>query len=425
MISQDDYRFIVDFDSGDSQRKNEVLMRNKQQAARTFLNLLCQVSRDTTTQYVLTLIDDLLQEDKSRIDIFKEYTKKRKEAVWAPFLNCLNRLDGFIVNMASRIIAKFICWSTERMEGSDLHFYLSFLRDQIVSNSNEYVQTSGRCLQMVLRIEEYKAAWIRMDGIRTLVTVLRGKLNFQLQYQYCFCLWVITFNPEYVEEVTKHGGIPVLSDILNDSQKDKVRRIVLAVCRNLVEKVEDWKVARFNCIQMVQCKILKHLDLFQQSRFDDEELVADIEFLSEKLQASVQDLSSFEEYATEVRSGRLDWSPVHKSERFWRENAPRLIESQCELLKILVHLLESSKDPLVLSVAAYDVGEFVRHYPRGKSFIEQLGGKELVMQLLTHENPGVRYESLLALQKLMVHNWEYLGKQLKDTTEDSQKRLAV
>nr|CAG4635385.1 EOG090X044C [Artemia franciscana] len=234
--------------------------------------------------------------------------------------------------------------------------------------SNEYVQTSGRCLQMVLRIEEYKAAWIRMDGIRTLVTVLRGKLNFQLQYQYCFCLWVITFNPEYVEEVTKHGGIPVLSDILNDSQKDKVRRIVLAVCRNLVEKVEDWKVARFNCIQMVQCKILKHLDLFQQSRFDDEELVADIEFLSEKLQASVQDLSSFEEYATEVRSGRLDWSPVHKSERFWRENAPRLIESQCELLKILVHLLESSKDPLVLSVAAYDVGEFVRHYPRGKRF---------------------------------------------------------
>ena len=84
---------------------------------------------------------------------------------------------------------------------------------------------------MVLRIEEYKAAWIRMDGIRTFVTVLRGKLNFQLHYQYCFCLWVITFNPEYVEEVTKHGGIPVLSDILNDSQKDKVRRIVLAVCR--------------------------------------------------------------------------------------------------------------------------------------------------------------------------------------------------
>ena len=39
------------------------------------------------------------------------------------------------------------------------------------------------------------------------------------------------------------------------------------------------------------------------------------------------------------------------------------------------------------------------------SVIEQLGGKQLVMQLLAHEDPNVRYESLLAVQKLMVHNW--------------------
>ena len=27
--------------------------------------------------------------------------------------------------------------------------------------------------------------------------------------------------------------------------------------------------------------------------------------------------STFDEYAAEVRSGRLEWSPVHKSEKFW------------------------------------------------------------------------------------------------------------
>jgi len=47
------------------------------------------------------------------------------------------------------------------------------------------------------------------------------------------------------------------------------------------------------------------------------------------------------------------------------------------------------------------------------SVIEQLGGKQVVMQLLAHEDPNVRYEALLAVQKLMVHNWEYLGKQLE------------
>lgn len=39
------------------------------------------------------------------------------------------------------------------------------------------------------------------------------------------------------------------------------------------------------------------------------------------------------------------------------------------------------------------------------SVIEQLGGKQRVMQLLGHEDPNVRYEALLAVQKLMVHNW--------------------
>lgn len=37
--------------------------------------------------------------------------------------------------------------------------------------------------------------------------------------------------------------------------------------------------------------------------------------------------------------------------------------------------------------------------------LEQLGGKQSVMHHLTHPDPSVRYEALLAVQKLMVHNW--------------------
>jgi V-type H+-transporting ATPase subunit H len=71
-------------------------------------------------------------------------------------------------------------------------------------------------------------------------------------------------------------------------------------------------------------------------KFEDSDLKEDIDFLTKKLQSSVQDLSSFDEYATQVKSGRLEWSAVHSSEKFWRENAMRLNEKNYELLKILV-----------------------------------------------------------------------------------------
>merc|ERR1719397_554863 len=283
---------------------------------------------------------------------------------------------------------------------------------------NNYVASVARCLQMVLRLDEYRTAFANVDGISTIVSVLSGKVNFQIQYQLTFCLWVISFNPALATRLNKHGVIPILADILSDAENEKVSRIILAVFRNLIDKPEEREVKKENCISMFQCKVMKQLELLEQRKFEDEDIQEDIEYLMEKMEASVQDLSSYDEYVTEVKSGRLEWSPVHRSEKFWRENASSLNDKNYELLKILLTLLETSRDPLVLCVACFDLGEYVRHYARGKHVLEQLGGKTLVMTLLGHEDPNVRYEALLAVQKLMVHNWEYLGKQIKKPDEE-------
>ncbi|XP_017857094.1 PREDICTED: V-type proton ATPase subunit H isoform X2 [Drosophila arizonae] len=420
MISQEDYQTISALDKS----RATFLAQNSTQVVKTMLNLVSHLSKDSTIQYILVLLDDLLQEDRSRVDQFHETSAKMKQCIWGPFLNLLNRQDGFIVNMSSRILAKFACWGHETMPKSDLNFYLQFLKDQLASNNNEYIQSVARCLQMMLRVDEYRFAFVSVDGISTLIRILSTRVNFQVQYQLIFCLWVLTFNPLLAAKMNKFSVIPILADILSDCAKEKVTRIILAVFRNLIEKPEDASVAKDHCIAMVQCKVLKQLSILEQRRFDDEDITADVEYLSEKLQNSVQDLSSFDEYATEVRSGRLEWSPVHKSAKFWRENAQRLNEKNYELLRILVHLLETSKDAIILSVACFDIGEYVRHYPRGKHVLEQLGGKQIVMQHLGHEDPNVRYEALLAVQKLMVHNWEYLGKQLEKENENQKQGAA-
>ena len=132
MISEQDFNFISRFDSApDGRTRDAVISENPLQLAQTFYNLLSQISKDTTMQYLLTLLDDILQEDKTRVEIFKQYSAKRQESPWVLLLTLLNRPVGFIMNMTSRVIAKIACWSKEQMTGSDLNFYLTWLKDQL------------------------------------------------------------------------------------------------------------------------------------------------------------------------------------------------------------------------------------------------------------------------------------------------------
>lgn len=61
MISKEDYDFIVAFDTNDASVRDAKLKENPHQAAKTFLNLLGHISKDQTIQYILTMIDDMLQ----------------------------------------------------------------------------------------------------------------------------------------------------------------------------------------------------------------------------------------------------------------------------------------------------------------------------------------------------------------------------
>lgn len=131
MISQEDYTIISALDSD---KRSQFLQENASQCAKTFLNLLSHVSKDQTIQYILVMIDDLLQEDRTRVELFHSHGLRHKESVWGPFLNLLNRQDGFIVNMAARILARLGCWGREPMPKSDLHFYLQWLKDQLTAN---------------------------------------------------------------------------------------------------------------------------------------------------------------------------------------------------------------------------------------------------------------------------------------------------
>lgn len=65
--------------------------------------------------------------------------------------------------------------------------------------------------------------------------MLSNKCGFQLQYQMIFCVWLLAFSPQLCEQLRRYNVVPALSDILQESVKEKVTRIILAAFRVCAE----------------------------------------------------------------------------------------------------------------------------------------------------------------------------------------------
>lgn len=83
----------------------------------------------------------------------------------------------------------------------------------------------------MLRISDYRDNFVKLDGLDALFKALTQFTNFQIQYQLIFCVWICTFDTNLVLKMNRYNAIPKLADILSDSIKEKVIRMILATFR--------------------------------------------------------------------------------------------------------------------------------------------------------------------------------------------------
>ena len=60
--------------------------------------------------------------------------------------------------------------------------------------------------------------------------------------------------------------------------------------QNMIQKPEEKEVVQENALAMIQCKVLKQLEVLQGQKIEDPDITEDIEFLIDKLQNSMVDL---------------------------------------------------------------------------------------------------------------------------------------
>ncbi|KAJ2488865.1 H(+)-transporting V1 sector ATPase subunit H [Coemansia sp. RSA 2050] len=226
----------------------------------------------------------------------------------------------------------------------------------------------------------------------------------QTQYEVVFCLWLLSFERPIAAALDRRLDVIALTaEIARSTVKEKVVRIVVALWVNLLRLA-----APANVPAMLVGRVPACLATLGAGRsFKDEDLRTDLKQLSEDLAEHTGVMTTWDEYLNELASGKLAWSPAHRSEQFWKLHIRRMDENDHRVVRQLADLLaEPTASETALAVACHDLSQYVRFNPDGKRLLARIGAKARVMALMTTSKcPDVRYEALLCVQQIMLNAW--------------------
>lgn len=412
IISKEQLELIYSLDKQDVQVQVSQFKSKGLDLAQMFVALLTGVNKDDAVCYLLAMLETIFDADGGLASYFIKIAPT--DGVM-PFLKLLQRSSLFLVEKAACVVAKILAvpGAPEEYLATFAAWTVSTLKSvppSEAADSATVVAAMGG-LQSLCSTMTGRVAAMGADALPSLMALLitssmtsSSSSSVQLLYQTLFSLWSLSYSPEAAAEManSKAGLVAKLVEIVKTSPKEKVIRVSLSTLRNLLGTGSASN-------DMVVFGLMTSLEAMQARKFADEDIPDDVEFMHSTLQVNLTNLSSWDVYKTELESGKLEWSPSHKSENFWKDNYKSFEGGGCAAVKQLVSLL-SSDDAQVLAIACNDISEFIKFSPEGRRLMTQYGAKPLAMAVLKHPDPTVQKHALTCVQRLMVINWEYLNR---------------
>ncbi|KAK2740896.1 H(+)-transporting V1 sector ATPase subunit H [Onygenales sp. PD_40] len=244
------------------------------------------------------------------------------------------------------------------------------------------------------------------SSIRNVESGIGGGVGLQLLYHVLLVIWQLSFEGSLVgtELESKQNILSLYTQLLRLSPKEKTTRLLLSTLYNLLSsnRTTLLPVAVF-------LRLPALLSNLSGRHLTDPDLLDDLKALTDMLEDYTKKQTTFDQYAAEVQTGHLRWSPPHRNATFWRENARRILdEDRGKLPKQLAEILAKNwqSDKQVLAIACNDVGCLVKELPERRQQLEKLGLKARVMELMADPDETVRWESLKAVGEWLRYTFE-------------------
>ncbi|KAJ3393328.1 H(+)-transporting V1 sector ATPase subunit H [Entophlyctis sp. JEL0112] len=334
------------------------------------LSLLQKLSRNDTIHNILVSFEDKILGFTDRDDILSQLDSS---LLFGTFLNLLKKDDEYIQLKSAKIFAVLAMERDPSLQPVDASSLFAWFSVKVMDSNSNVLDIVIQIMQTTLAIPSYRLPFYETPNAMTgyslevlfifspefsLIEAIKASSNAQMQYQGIYCLWTLTFVHEVSADIQRtYEIIPLFIDIAKAAIKEKVVRVIFATVKNMLILAPQE-----NIIPMLGNKLLNLCETLSARKWTDTEITDDLSYIKEELAKNINSLSTFDEYASEVRSGKLDWSPSH-------------------------------------------LRQYVKYVPAGKKFVQENGTKAQIMQLMTHENSDVRYQALLAVQKLMANAW--------------------
>ncbi|KAF1840777.1 vacuolar ATP synthase-like protein subunit H [Cucurbitaria berberidis CBS 394.84] len=235
---------------------------------------------------------------------------------------------------------------------------------------------------------------------------LSGGVGLQLLYHVLLVIWQLSFEGELIGEglQDEHDIVILYTQLLRVSPKEKTTRLLLSTLLNLLTANRQTLLPT-----AVLARLPALLNSLKSRHLTDEDALEDLQSLNDLLEEYTKTQTTFDEYAAEIQSGHLRWSPPHRNPTFWRENARRILEeNKGELPRKLAGILSKNweNDKQVLAIGCNDVACLVKEVPEKRQQLEKLGLKGRVMELMQEPDESVRWESLRAVGEWLRYSFE-------------------